>query len=170
MLVARKVVYFVRTEVVLIRRPLCPYRTPMHATRPVQNSSRHDRLSGIATAIGAVAFLPFGLWAMFAPRSFFDQLAKFEPYNQHFIQDIGAFQLGLGAALALSAFRPRREGATVALLGGGIGAAAHAVSHVVGHDLGGKPASDIPMFTVIAVVLLAAGVLRARSEPTVVLP
>ena len=141
----------------------------MHATRPERTSPGADRLSGIATAIGAVAFLPFGIWAMLAPRSFFDQLATFEPYNQHFIQDIGAFQIGLGAALALVAFRPRAEGATVALLGGGIGAAAHAVSHVIGHDLGGKPASDIPMFTVMAVVLLAAGVLRARSESTAAL-
>jgi hypothetical protein len=39
---------------------------------------------------------------MVDPRSFFTALAAFEPYNQHFIQDIGAFQIGLGAVLLLA--------------------------------------------------------------------
>ena len=114
--------------------------------------------------LGGIAFLPFGLWAMVAPRSFFDQVAEFHPYNQHFVQDIGAFQLGLGAVLLLAAARPALDGLTLALLGSGIGAAAHVVSHVVGHDLGGTPSSDIPMFTAIALVLLVVGGLRLRES------
>ena len=117
----------------------------------------------MASGLGAAAFLPFGLWAMFAPRSFFDHLATFEPYNQHFIQDIGAFQLGLGAVLLLAALRPRTDGPTIALLGTGVGAAAHVASHLAGLDLGGKPASDIPTFAFIAVMLLVAGGLRLRA-------
>lgn len=122
-----------------------------------------DTIGRAAAAAGACAFLPFGAWAMLAPRSFFERLAEFHPYNEHFIQDIGAFQLGLGAVLLVVALRPAIDALTAALLGTGVGAAAHAVSHVVGHDLGGKPASDIPMFSVVAVVLLAAGALRARG-------
>lgn len=110
-----------------------------------------------------MAFLPFGAWAMLAPRSFFEQLAEFHPYNQHFVQDIGAFQLGIGAVLLVAALRPGIDALTVALLGSGVGGAAHAVSHMVGHELGGKPTSDIPMFSVIAVVLLVTGAMRARA-------
>ncbi|MEX1271449.1 MAG: hypothetical protein WEB55_03255 [Acidimicrobiia bacterium] len=55
-------------------------------------------------AFGGLVFLIFGLWAMIAPQSFFDSVAVFEPYNQHFVQDIGAFQIGLGAVLALAWF------------------------------------------------------------------
>lgn len=91
------------------------------------------------------------------------QLARFEPYNQHFVQDIGAFQIGLGIVLLIAAIRPRTDGLTVALLGAGSGAAAHAVSHLIGRDLGGKPATDIPFFIAIALLLLVAGVLRGRS-------
>ena len=103
---------------------------------------------------------------MVAPESFFDTVASFDPYNQHFIQDIGSFQIGLGAVLLLAWLRRGFDALTVALLGTGIGAAAHAVSHIIGRDLGGRPASDIPLFTLIAVVLLAAGAARTRAGDT----
>jgi hypothetical protein len=45
-------------------------------------------------------------------------------------------------------------------LGVGVGAALHSVSHVIGRDLGGKPDTDIPLLVGIAVVTLAAAVLR----------
>jgi hypothetical protein len=106
-------------------------------------------------AVGGGAFLLLaGLWAMVDPESFFETLATFEPYNQHLIQDIGAFQIGLGAVLLIAALTP--AGAlTTALAGVGIGSAAHVVSHAVGHDLGGTPGIDIPFFSVLTVVLLA---------------
>ncbi|MEA3019115.1 MAG: hypothetical protein QOI47_639, partial [Actinomycetota bacterium] len=58
---------------------------------------------------------------------------------------------------------PRIDALAAALLGTGIGGTAHAVSHVIGHDLGGRPWSDIPMFTVIGLLLLGAGAIRARA-------
>ena len=116
-------------------------------------------------ALGAGIFLlGFGLWAMIAPRSFFDAVALFEPYNQHFLQDIGAFQIGLGAVLLLPARRSVTDGLAVALLGVGIGGAAHTVSHLVGLELGGRPGSDIPLFTVLTVALLWAGAVRWREQ------
>ena len=49
-------------------------------------------------AVAAGLFLVvFGAWAFFGPKSFFDQIATFQPYNEHLIHDIGAFQIGLGA-------------------------------------------------------------------------
>ncbi len=108
-------------------------------------------------------FLAFGLWAMVAPESFFDAVATFEPYNQHFLQDIGAFQIGLGAVLLLSVVAATAGAVTVALLGVGVGSAAHVVSHLVGRDLGGTPETDIPFFTIVAGLLLVAGLVSWRT-------
>jgi hypothetical protein len=118
---------------------------------------------GVALA-GAVAFLLFGVWALVAPQSFFDSLATFEPYNPHLLHDIGAFQIGLGAALALAAFPERVDGLGAALLGVGIGAAMHVVSHLVDLDLGGTPATDVPTLSVLALALLAAGASRVKRQ------
>ena len=111
--------------------------------------------------VGGVMFLGFGMWALVAPQSFFDQLAAFEPYNRHFVQDIGAFQIGLGAALVAARFLP--DAMVVGLLAGAIGSVAHTASHIVGTDLGGTPAVDIPTFSVIAVLLAVAAAMRWRE-------
>ncbi|HET7094322.1 MAG TPA: hypothetical protein VFI22_12605, partial [Thermomicrobiales bacterium] len=39
----------------------------------------------------------FGVWAFVAPASFADFVAF--PFNLHLLHDIGAFQIGIGAAL-----------------------------------------------------------------------
>ncbi len=114
--------------------------------------------------IGAIVFIVFGAWAMLDPRSFFEAVARFEPYNQHFLQDIGAFQIGLGVVLVLAVAMPRLDALAVTLLGTGVGAAAHSVSHIVGIDLGGTPVIDIPISVGLAVLLLAAGAVRARAS------
>lgn len=116
----------------------------------------------IATIAG-LSFLLFGLWAMGAPRSFFDQLAEFHPYNQHFIQDIGAFQLGLAAVLLLAA-SARFDTLATTLFGVGIGSVAHLISHLIGADLGGNTARDIPTYTIFSAVLLYAGWVQAKKS------
>jgi len=115
----------------------------------------------VAIVVG-IGFIALGVWAMVGPRSFFEALATFEPYNQHFLQDVGAFQVGLGVVLLLAGAPRRSDGLTVALVGVGVGAALHTVSHVVGHDLGGTPEREIPAFAGVAVLLLAAGWFRWR--------
>ena len=113
-------------------------------------------------AFGGVVFVVFGLWAMLSPTSFFEQIAVFEPYNQHFLQDVGAFQLGLGAVLLL-ALR-YSDSLASGLLGVGLGSAAHVVSHAVGADLGGSPAFDIPALALLSGALLVGGVMRVRHR------
>lgn len=116
-------------------------------------------------ALGGLFLSAFGLWAMVAPRRFFEAAAAFEPYNQHFVQDIGAFQIGLGAVLLLSVFLAGADGLTAGLLGVGIGSAAHVISHLVGHDLGGTPEVDIPVFAVMTLLLLAGALASWRRVP-----
>ena len=129
---------------------------------PSQPGSRLPRL--IAT-IGGVLFVVLGAWALIGPRSFFDALARFEPYNQHFLQDVGAFQIGLGAVLLLAALSRSGDALAVALIGVGIGSALHTASHIVGTELGGNPTTDIPALAVLSVILLVAGWLRLRGAP-----
>ncbi|MDX1468700.1 MAG: hypothetical protein R3258_05115 [Acidimicrobiia bacterium] len=97
-----------------------------------------------------------------APTVFYELVALFEPYNGHFVQDIGAFQIGLGVTLLLAVFTSG-DALTVALLGVGVGAAAHVVSHLVGLDAGGNPVLDIPSLGLLGVLLLVAGLLRRRQ-------
>jgi hypothetical protein len=130
------------------------------ATPPrTRTTSSFPRL--VAALVGAV-FVGSGAWAMSSPETFFEVAATFEPYNRHFVQDLGAFQIGLGAVLWL-ALVPRADALAVVLLGVGIGSVAHTVSHVVGHDLGGTPTVDIPSWTLITLVLLLAGGVRWRA-------
>ncbi len=117
----------------------------------------------VAVLVGAM-FLASGAWALVGARSFFDTVARFEPYNAHFIHDIGAFQLGLGAVLILGALL--RDALLVVLWGVAVGAMAHLLSHVMDRELGGSPASDIPFSALVAVGLVAAAMVRAGRPGT----
>ena len=119
-----------------------------------------QRFAPAVAWLGAAFFVVFGVWAMADPRSFFDSVATFDPYNRHFIQDIGAFQIGLGAVLVLAVAFEGAGALPVALVGAGIGSGAHVVSHIVGRDLGGTPETDIPFFAIVTALLLAAGLAR----------
>ena len=112
----------------------------------------------ILAGLGAVFYLFAGIWPLLDSRSFFDQLATFEPYNAHFLHDIGAFQVGIGATLAAALWK-KTDAIFAALAGSGIGTAVHAGTHVADNDLGGKD-SDALVFGVIALLLLVGAVWR----------
>jgi hypothetical protein len=135
----------------------------MSVGRSPKSAAPGNRLPRAVAVLLGVAFVALGGWAMVDPRSFFASLAAFEPYNQHFLQDIGAFQVGLGAVLMLAGVPARADGLTVALGGVGMGSALHMVSHVIGRDLGGTPETDIPTFGLMTVLLVGAAWLRWRA-------
>ena len=116
----------------------------------------------VLTGLGGLFFLAFGLWAFLDPQSFFDEVATFEPYNAHFLHDIGAFQLGIGATLLIALWR-RGDAIFTALAGAGIGAALHVIAHVQDHDLGGSD-SDIVTLGIVAVLLIAGAGWRLASD------
>jgi hypothetical protein len=57
--------------------------------------------------MAALAFyhLALGSFMVVAPRTFYEQVAAFPPYNAHFIRDIATFYLALGLVFALAAAR-----------------------------------------------------------------
>lgn len=113
----------------------------------------------VVAAVGGFTFLLFGVWALAAPSGFYDAVALFEPYNEHFVRDIGAFQVGLGATLTLAAFLTS-DALAAGLIGVGAGAVLHVVSHLASLDDGGTPGVDIPVLSVLGVLLVVGGVMR----------
>lgn len=111
------------------------------------------RLARAAAWLVGIFWVGSGVWAFLAPRSFFDQVATFPPYNVHLLHDIGAFTIGLGAVIlfALLGMPALRS----ALLGVGVGSVVHVVSHVVDYDLKPDP-MDIVGLSFIAVLTLVA--------------
>lgn len=114
---------------------------------------------GVA-ALGGLFFVVFGAWAFLDPRSFFEQMATWPPYNEHFLHDVGAFQIGLGAVLLLAALSP--DALFVALGGVGIGSAMHALAHVIDRGDGGQD-SDPIVLGILALVLLGAAWYRRQA-------
>ena len=115
------------------------------------------RFQTIVLVLAGAFFLLPGIWAFAGPHSFYDQFATFPPYNRHLLHDIGAFQIGVGAAL-LAALR-WSDARFVALLGAAAGATVHLISHIVDHDLGGND-SDVFVFGAVAVILIIAAATR----------
>ena len=119
-----------------------------------QTGSRVDLVSVIILAGFGVFTVVLGVWAMVGPHSFFDNIGHFEPYNRHFVHDVGAFQIGLGAA-ALFALAWRGD-ALLAVLGGvAAGATAHEIAHIADSGIGGRD-SDPYTLGLNAVLLCAA--------------
>ena len=94
-----------------------------------------------------------GMWAFLAPESFYDELATFPPYNVHFIHDIGAFSVGLGAAVGLVMVMANPLRAV--LIAVAIGSTLHVLSHVIDYDI--KPSvSDVAGLSLFTALTWAA--------------
>lgn len=105
-----------------------------------------------------------GVWAMVDPQSFYDQLATYPPYNRHLFHDVGAFSIGLGAAVLL-AFAIR-DALVLGLSTLAVGSVFHAISHIVDRDLGGRStdALGLSLFAVIVIAALVLAVGAARER------
>lgn len=125
-----------------------------------QTSGRVDLVSSLVVgAFGAFTFL-LGLWALVDAQSFYDEIAKFGQYNRHFLHDVGAFQMGLGACLLFALVW--RNDALLAVLGGAaMGATAHEIAHIWDYELGGRD-TDPWSLGIIAAVLVATFLWRLR--------
>ena len=115
----------------------------------------------VALAAG-VGLAGTGLWAFFAPASFYD-FATYPPYNRHFIHDVGAFLLGLGAVLAIAGFV--RDGLFVAVGGNAVGAWFHGISHLIDKEIGGGSWRD-PVLTIGFAIALSAFAWSVRPSKT----
>jgi hypothetical protein len=124
-------------------------------------SSRSQLAAVIAVGAFGALNVALGFWALVDPKSFFENIAEFDPYNEHFMHDLGAFQLGIGAALSF-ALLWRGDAVLAALGGGAVAATAHEIAHIFDEELGGK-SSDPFTLGLIAVLLVVVFAWRLRD-------
>lgn len=107
-------------------------------------NSKHDRGSAgrndlrIGLLFLAATSLSAGLWALFVPRSFYedfplpgwDWVSTLSPYNEHLVSDYGAMNLALGVLLVAVAVFLERRLVQVALVVWLAYAAPHFVFHL----------------------------------------
>ena len=129
----------------------------------------------LALVILAIPNLVTGLWALFVPRSWYEDfpgtdlgwVTAFGEYNEHFIQDIGSAYLAFGALFAWAAWR------TTASLtrGAAIGYLVFAVPHLLIHIFVRETLSTSGYVGTIAPlafsVLLAAWVMLRADDAAV---
>jgi hypothetical protein len=112
-------------------------------------------------AVAGASMLAAGIWAGAAPRSF----ARFVdfPYHEHFLHDLGAFQIGIGVTLLVAL--AWRDAPTVALTGFLVANTLHAVSHAIDLDVGGR-AGDLYAIGALSLLSAAALVVQVRQRRT----
>jgi hypothetical protein len=130
----------------------------------------HDRLARIVLAVLAVSGAIVGVWATFAPRSFYDDfpgggrswVAPDGPFNEHLVRDVGSLNLALTVLTVAAAILLVRSLVVVAALGW----LAYGIPHLVYHlrhrdvyDTGDQIASLVSLAFVpaLAVVALVVG-------------
>ena len=120
-------------------------------------------------ALGYLAFvsLEIGVWAQFAPRSFYDNfpglgrawVAVNGPYNEHLVRDVGGLNLALAAVLIVAMITLSRP----VVIAASIASLLYGVPHLVYHiaHTNGLATSDIiislgglALFAVIPVALI----------------
>ena len=135
-----------------------------------------ERIAKVLLAVLAVNSATIGLWAAFAPRSFYDNfpggshtwVALDGPYNEHLVRDVGELNLALTVVTLFALFAMSRQlilaTATAWLVYGVL----HLVYHVRHLDpFSGSDKASIPLGLTLAVVsalLLLRRPAHARSQ------
>jgi PPOX class probable F420-dependent enzyme len=110
------------------------------------------------TALIGLLTAGIGVWCLIDPRSFAEVVGF--PAHEHFVHDVGAFQVGLGVTLLLALVWS--DALATALAGYIVANTVHAVNHIVDLDLGGS-ALQAWALGGASVLLVIAFVLRLRQ-------
>jgi uncharacterized protein YjeT (DUF2065 family) len=111
-------------------------------------------------ALAGLYHLALGLAAFMTPRAFYDAIATYPPYNDHFLRDVGSLYLALGAVMLVAVARRSWQAPVLAFTT--IQYAIHTVAHVIdvtGADpdwLGAASAGGLAALTVLFGWLLRA--------------
>jgi hypothetical protein len=128
----------------------------------------YRRWARIALGYLSLVSLEIGLWAQFAPRSFYDHFPGLGrawvrvdgPYNEHLVRDVGGLNLGLAAVLItalITLSRPTIIAASVASLLYGIPHVVYHIANTDGLDTGDVAVSlgGLALFAVVPIALIA---------------
>lgn len=108
-----------------------------------------------------------GVWAQFAPRSFYDDFPGFGrawvrvdgPFNEHLVRDVGGLNLALAVVLVAAIITLSRTLVVVAAIASLVSGAPHLVYHLFNTDNLGKgdviaSVGGLAGFAVVAVALI----------------
>jgi PPOX class probable F420-dependent enzyme len=112
----------------------------------------------IVTLLAGLGTTAAGTWSLFWPQSF-AEFVDF-PYHEHFLHDVGAFQIGIGSTLLLALIWS--DALATALAGFLLANTIHVVNHVEDLHLGGNVA-QVWALAVLSVLTAAAFALRLRQ-------
>lgn len=101
----------------------------------------------------AVVQIGLGLLGLVAPGPFFDEIGPYAPQNDHYIGDLGAYNLAAGFGVAMAAMRP--EWRVPILVVGAVLNGLHAVNHLF--DIGEASSDAKGIFDTVSLALIAAG-------------
>ena len=124
----------------------------------------------IALGYLAVVSIQIGVWAQFAPRSFYDDFPGLGrawvsvdgPYNEHLVRDVGGLYLALSVLLVAAMLTLARAVVVTASIAVLVSGVPHFVYHVTNRE--GLSSGDLAMslgglalFAALPVALLAVG-------------
>lgn len=133
------------------------------AATPAPRAHAVDLTEAVLYAVAAIQILP-GVLAFVAPGAFYDLLGPYPPQNDHFIKDLGSWQIALGAAALIGARRPDWRVPILGVLT--LQFALHTVSHAI--DVGATDPSwngpvSLALEALVTLVLAALLVKEHRS-------
>jgi hypothetical protein len=128
-----------------------------------------DRVVRVVLAVWAAVSVQLGIWATFAPRSFYDDYPGFGrewvrvngPYNEHFVRDFGALNLALAVvtiAALVTLSRPMVIAVAVAWLAWSVPHLVYHLRHLDVFSTGDKVVNvfllgSLPVLAVVVLVL-----------------
>lgn len=106
--------------------------------------------------ISGITQLAVGAWAFVAPDSFYDVVATYPPYNDHFLKDIGSWNVALGLAAIHAARTPSWQKGMCGVLA--VLYALHALSHAIDLDQGEPHSASVATLVsqIVAALIFAA--------------
>jgi len=127
----------------------------------------------VSLAILALVSVELGVWATFAPRSFFDDypglgrhwVRVYAPYNEHLVRDFGALNLALAVvtiAALITLGRPLVIAVAISWLAWGVPHLVYHLRHLDMFSTGDKVANVVGLAAVpvLAIVVLVLAVPR----------
>lgn len=117
-----------------------------------------------ALLVSGISQLVVGVWAFVSPGSFYDTLATYPPENDHFLKDVGSWNLALGIAAIVAARTPSWHRGMLGVLAVLYGL--HALSHAIDLDQADPESMGIvTLATLVAAAALFLGLfLRERTR------
>jgi hypothetical protein len=134
----------------------------------------YRRWARIALGYLSLVSLEIGLWAQFAPRSFYDNFPGLGrawvsvngPYNEHLVRDVGGLNLGLAAVLIIAMVTLSRTTIVAASVASLLYGVPHLVYHIANTDglATGDVAISLGGLALFAVLPIALIVIVQRNR------